>query len=474
MNVVNPLIYWAFAAVLVPILIHFFGRKARKSTLIPSLMWMKELKTSQRRKRWIKDWLVLSFRVLTIIFVVVALLQWKDQRTSTNLVIDHHPAGWETQWYTSAVEQLQPGYYSVYLKDGSYLGEWEKSAIPEVLSEIQPEASAWQRISDALVLSYGFDTIVSHNAPVYLPKRKVLENIPITVELNDQQFTAFTPLTQKIHWTIYKGDEIFSDQTSSVISLSVASVGVDDTFKIEALGDSVFYDNNTLLYRKQSPKTAVVVNKGASSWSGHQVDVDTVIGSNELDAEFLSSYGIVVLEGLDFLPEVLREYTGTVLQFYPQTTAPTSPSLPELEQNFFSDYFFGPSLQNAWPLAASAVGFPDSLTPLLKDPQGNTISGLYSTNSFKYYLQSSFPVEKEHPFYKAIFQWAGSNAGIGMISNPYLGVDQYRKNTTYEQVQFFELDASFTALHQGFWTREKIALALALLSALLALIFAKI
>ena len=69
----HPLVLWAALGAIVPIIIHLFGNKTRKQTLIPSLMWLDELKSASRSNRKIKDWLVLIMRVLAVLLVVIAL-----------------------------------------------------------------------------------------------------------------------------------------------------------------------------------------------------------------------------------------------------------------------------------------------------------------------------------------------------------------------------------------------------------------
>jgi hypothetical protein len=73
-----------------------------------------------------------------------------------------------------------------------------------------------------------------------------------------------------------------------------------------------------------------------------------------------------------------------------------------------------------------------------------------------------------------LFQWAGALRSVQVETPQFLGKDHYTSNAALPlAIRYDELTNSTTQPDE-FWTREKIALALALLSALLALIFAKI
>ena len=188
-----------------------------------------------------------------------------------------------------------------------------------------------------------------------------------------------------------------------------------------------------------------------------------------------SSYGVVILEGFDFIPENLGDFRGTLLMFYPKRSAPTVGSVPVLEHPFFSEYFLGPSLQNRWPKYAGldeSLKLDKGFESILSTEFGTALSG-FSPDGHRY-IQLFFPEETQHPFYEALFQYAGANSSLTIQAPQYLGTDHYSENLAIDGVQVFDKATQSNHTKDQFWTREKIALALALLSAALALIFAKI
>ena len=68
-----PIVLWGMLAGLVPVWIHMFGKRPKKTVDIPSLIWLKSITPSKHRNRKIKDFIVLVLRVLTILIVVVVL-----------------------------------------------------------------------------------------------------------------------------------------------------------------------------------------------------------------------------------------------------------------------------------------------------------------------------------------------------------------------------------------------------------------
>lgn len=474
MKVTNPLILWGLLAILVPIIIHLFGRKARKTALIPSLMWVKELKTSQRRKQWVKDWLVLLLRILTIIFVVISLLDWRSQGEFREVVVDHHPAGWETGWYRSAVNQLAPGTYRTYLKDGSYLGDWDKSALQDVLNAVHPQITDWQPFPEATLLSFGFDSIQTKYKQVILPQRNPLENQRLEEYTDDQRFEWRSSTAVSLPWEIRKNGALYATTTGTSAGLNWSNVLPNDTFEITSLADSLRADNTTVLYQRPPLQVLAITSEPATPWSTNYVDLDSAVTRDAVSAALVASYDICILEGFDYIPQAFEGYQGVLLHFLPMTSSKSNRSIPVLDHPFFSRYFFGPSMQNAWPKATNTGYLSDTLTSLLQDAQQQNIAGIAERGSFRYYQQSFFPLEQDHPYYHALFQWAGALRSVQVETPQFLGNDHYPSNTALPQAVRYDELVNSTTLPDEFWTREKIALALALLSALLALIFAKI
>lgn len=474
MKVTNPLILWGLLAILVPIVIHLFGRKARKTTLIPSLMWVKELKTSQRRKQWVKDWLVLLLRILTIIFVVLSLLDWRSQGQIKEVVVDHHPAGWETGWYRSAVNQLAPETYRIYLKDGSYLGDWDKSALQDVLNGVDPQITDWQSFPEATLLSFGFDSIPATFSKVTLPQRNPLDNHSLEDYTDDQRFEWRSSSAVSLPWEIRKNGTLYATTSGTSVGLNWSNVLPNDTFEIISLADSLRADNTTVVYQRPALQILAITPEATTPWSTNYVDLDSAVTRNSVNAALVDSYDVCILEGFDYIPQAFEGFQGVLLHLFPTTDSKSSRTIPVLDHPFFSRYFFGPSMQNAWPQAAATGSVSDTLTPLLQNAQQQNIAGIAERGSFRYYQQSFFPQQQDHPYYHALFQWAGALRSVQVETPQFLGKDHYTSNAALPQAVRYDELVNSTTLPDEFWTREKIALALALLSALLALIFAKI
>jgi hypothetical protein len=95
--------------------------------------------------------------------------------------------------------------------------------------------------------------------------------------------------------------------------------------------------------------------------------------------------------------------------------------------------------------------------------------------------EQAFPIaDADHPYYKALLQWASSiqlKKEFTELLN--YGEDHYIKNRMRldtADLHYFEWTRTPLAVRKSvlFWTESKIALALALFCALIALIFAKI
>lgn len=476
MMVQNPWIFWAFLAAAVPLIIHLFGRQPRKTVRISSLMWLKEIKTSERRKKRLKDILVLLFRTLAIIFVVFSLVNWRSSDRVENLVIDNHPAHWEKQWYKDAINQLPDGVYRTFLRDGSYLGHWSKADLPEIMANVSPSNTFSIEHQQATLLSYGFDSIPpAQFNQILLPQRSKYDNHPIGIKVLQNSIEASVDSAQDLSWDIYRGGALYSTENGTHISLPKSMFASKDTFEISAKLDSVPFDNTITVIRESPKKTAVLTFDKSQCWSCSYFKPDTIFADEKTASFDASSFGVVLLEGFDFIPEELADYDGTLLMFYPKRTTPTAAAVPVLEHSFYSEHFLGPSLQNRWPKYArldESLKLDEGYEPTLTSELGEVISG-FSPDGQRY-IQLFFPEETQHPFYEALFQFAGANSTLRIEMPPFLGTDHYSENLAIDGVQIFDNSTHSYSTKDQFWTREKIALALALLSVVLALIFAKI
>ncbi|MCH1401717.1 MAG: BatA domain-containing protein, partial [Schleiferiaceae bacterium] len=90
----SPAILWALPLALLPTLIHLMGKRPRKPTPIPSLMWLNTFKTSERRRQKVRDLIVLALRTLIILSIILGLSRPSFETTTQELVIDNHPGLW--------------------------------------------------------------------------------------------------------------------------------------------------------------------------------------------------------------------------------------------------------------------------------------------------------------------------------------------------------------------------------------------
>ena len=165
--------------VAVPVWIHFFGIRTRKTKVIPSLLWLLKVNPSQRSKSRLKDLIVLLLRILTIVFVVLSLASPRSSLSTKLLQVDNYPAKWNVRntWMPALLENLDDGVYQLYDRQGTYYGTHEKAAVPTVVEKMAYTNAPVEHVTGALLLSYGFDNSLqassldsieaSQNKPAY-------------------------------------------------------------------------------------------------------------------------------------------------------------------------------------------------------------------------------------------------------------------------------------------------------------------
>ncbi len=92
MTFANPIFLWGFLALLIPIIIHLFNFRKTKRVVFSSTRFLREVKESNQKKRKLKEWLILTSRLLFITFIVLAFAQpFKngEQQDSAGQVIIH-------------------------------------------------------------------------------------------------------------------------------------------------------------------------------------------------------------------------------------------------------------------------------------------------------------------------------------------------------------------------------------------------
>ena len=165
-----------------------------------------------------------------------------------------------------------------------------------------------------------------------------------------------------------------------------------------------------------------------------------------------------------------------------QTAVLDQEVIPVLDDPFYTDFFIGASERNRWPSPKKWSGEAfTGLIPFLKTKRDVVLSGWRKLPDGAVLYEQSFPIaDAGHPYYKALLQWASGQQQEGIRSSLVnYGEDGYDSNITHldqTKVQYYSWVQSVKEVQKSvqFWTESKIALALALFCALIALIFAKI
>ena len=131
----SPAILWALPLALLPTLIHLLGKRPRKPTPIPSLMWLNTFRTSERRRQKLRDLIVLAMRTLAILSVIFALGRPNFGVRVQELVIDNHPGLWQQgTWLEELLEKLPAGNYNITTRDGAHFENIAQSNIATLMA----------------------------------------------------------------------------------------------------------------------------------------------------------------------------------------------------------------------------------------------------------------------------------------------------------------------------------------------------
>lgn len=89
MTFVYPQVLWAFLALSIPIIIHFFSFRKVKVIEFSTIQFLKNVEQKTRNKRKIKHWLVLLSRLLFMTFLILAFAQpvWDEEKDLSNRTI---------------------------------------------------------------------------------------------------------------------------------------------------------------------------------------------------------------------------------------------------------------------------------------------------------------------------------------------------------------------------------------------------
>ncbi|MDA9791928.1 BatA domain-containing protein [Schleiferiaceae bacterium] len=481
----SPQWLWGTAlALLVPI-IHLLGQRSIKPIPIPSLMWLDKFKTQDRRRNKLKEWLLVLLRMLVIALFFFSLASPRIPRDSTTILIDNSPALWSRKayWLPEALKQLPKGTYTVNVRGGIGIGTLRADEVVEALKDWPASEAPLQDYENSYILSAGYSVLPEGASTYVLPKRSSVFNAlvkEVRANAKEQWFTI-TNGTHSGEWEVRDSNTLILQEADSIVRVPWWSIEAEELV-LSYSGDSIIEDNNHLLYRPNSLPIIELITLGAPGLASLPIQ-NKVVYRNTGDLQKLPTSAILVLNGFSFVPEELKNEGYVLLRFSNEQTAVLDQEvIPVLDDPFYTDFFIGASERNRWPSPKKWSGEAfNGLTPFLKTKRDVVLSGWRKLPDGAVLYEQSFPIaDAGHPYYKALLQWASEQQQEGMRSSLVnYGEDGYDSNITQldqTKVQYYSWVKSVKEVQKSvqFWTESKIALALALFCALIALIFAKI
>ena len=481
----SPQWLWATALALVVPIIHLLGRRAIQPVAIPSLMWLDQFKTQDRRRNKLKEWLLVSLRMLVISLFFFSLAEPRISSKTTSLLVDNAPAFWSQKesWLPGALDRLPKEMYTLRVRGGISLGTFRFDELEEALEDWPSSSAPLQDLEETTLISAGFTRLPTGASHYYLPKRKSLFNSSIALVSENTREQTFT-ITNGPHnggWELRDSSKLIVQEFDSIVSIPWWSIASDELF-LTYTGDSILEDNRQKLYRPSRLPIIAMNAKGSPNLSSLPLDRKLTY-TNATDLTQLPLKAIVVLNGFSFIPAILTNEDYILLRMAGvQSKKLEEEVLPVLEENFYKDYFIGASDQNRWPNPKRWNGENMThLQPLLRTSVGIVLAGWQKIVDGPTIYEQSFSIEdSDHPYYRALLQWASSQQlqkyKAELIN---YGDDKYDTNVIRldeAKVQYYSWSTTPTDTSRSvqFWSESKIALALALFCALIALIFAKI
>ena len=476
---------WAGFAALIPIIIHLMGRRPAQPIAIPSLMWLNSFQAKQRKRHKLRDRVVLLLRVLTLLAIVVALAKPKFSDSSTTIIVDNHPAGWNqrTQWLPNVLSLLPEGTVNLHLRGGAEFNNIEKDAVLDVLAQWPSSHAPLPTLTGTLV-SYGFTALDSTYEHYLLPKRSIIPNAQLTHSIVKDEVMFSTPASIG-RWRMFEGEQLILEWDSiAQIGVQLALFKKDQEYKVVHSADSLEEDNSISLVRKSGMKRLLFYRskeqQGQAARVARTFSMDTVVQYKAAQDFSALTSATVLLYGFDFVPSSVMNEAQTVLVFpeLQEQAERITQSRPNLNHPFYARYFIGASTRNNWPLPKSSKILDEGFEPLVISDQG-VLSGFKTTDSRRMYWQGFDLGDLQHPYYTALKQWSYQNNSLEIQQPPFLGVDAYAENCERISSKLdLGIPANKTLENQALsglpGDYSKIALLFALLFALLAVIFVKI
>jgi len=474
----SPAILWALPLALLPTLIHLLGKRPRKPTPIPSLMWLNTFKTSERRRQKLRDLIVLAMRTLAILSVIFALGRPNFGVRVQELVIDNHPGLWQQgTWLEKLLEQLPAGNYDIATRDGAHFENIAQSNIAALMEQWPSTTMPLKVDSSAVLITAAYAPIPSGFKTILAPDRDSLSNAWMTGSIEGKMARVqLLGGASSTNWYLeQRGQRLMEWQGLDEVRIPLEGLLPDSLYTLRMEADSVVADN-VLSFSVGTPRETWLVS---GRDAGNVQDFVRVFGPDSLlpytTNELWSNLGEpknLVLVGFDFVPEVLKELAHNALIFPSTSSENTLISvLPQLEHPLYSEQFIAPSLRNDWPSPKKSKVLKGQWEPLLACPEG-TIAGFVSgTPGAILYQQGFVPQEVEHPYYIALHQWIMRDRNLNWDIPVLIGEDYYLQN---QRTVGFQTQAITGAKGIVLQDPMQIGLLLALVFALIALIFVKI
>ncbi|MDC3217896.1 BatA domain-containing protein [Schleiferiaceae bacterium] len=190
----SPQWLWATALAFIVPIIHLMGRRAIQPVSIPSLMWLDQFKTQDRRRNKLKEWLLILLRMLVISLFFFSLAGPRITSKSTILVVDNAPVFWSLKksWLPMALQGLPQEIYTLRVRGGISLGTFRFDELEEALEDWPASSAPLQDIEGATLISAGFTSLPAGASHYYLPKRKSLFNSSIALVSENMREQTFT------------------------------------------------------------------------------------------------------------------------------------------------------------------------------------------------------------------------------------------------------------------------------------------
>jgi len=473
----SPAILWALPLALLPALIHLMGKRPRKPTPIPSLMWLNTFKTTERRRQKLRDLLVLATRTLAILSVIFALGRPNFGVQSQDLVIDNHPGLWQQgNWLEEMLEKLPAGNYNITTRDGASFENITQANIAALMEQWPSSTMPLKVDSAAVLMTAAYAPIPSGFKVVLAPDRDSLSNAWMAGSIEGQLVSVqLIGGASTTDWFLeLNGQRLMEWQDLEEVRIPLEGLSSDSLYTLRMEADSVVADN-VLSFSVGTPReTWLVIGRDA----GNVQDFVRVFGPDSImpytTNELWSNLGApknLVLVGFDFVPEVLEELAHNALVF-PSTSSDRTLTavLPKLEHPLYSEQFIAPSLRNDWPSPKISKVLKGDWEPLLESSEGIAAGFLSGTGPILY-QQGFVPQDLEHPYYKALYQWIMRDRNMKWDIPALIGPDYYLQN---QLTVGFQTQAIPGAKGIVLKNTMQIGLLLALVFALIALIFVKI